>query len=181
MKLKHNSTDRVRRVLRLGMAALALAPLGLLAQRTVNVSGGNGSIGGNTYAYSIGEMTVVGTATAGSFTSTQGVLQAGTDATIGVQEISGTGEGMTLYPNPVADLLYLQPDLQGGGDLHLRLYDASGKLLMEREVRLGAGHERQQISMAGMAEGAYFLHAVLQNGKHQFQKTYKVLKSAAGQ
>lgn len=181
MNRKKDPSIMVRTMLRWSMATLALAPLGLLAQRTVNASGGNAIIGGNTYSYSIGEMTVVSTATAGSFTTTQGVLQAGMDGTIGVQELSGTSEGILLYPNPVADLLYLQPALQGGGNLHLRLYDASGKLLMDREAQLGAGNEPQQISMVGMAEGAYFLNAVLRNGKQEFRKTYKVLKSVAGQ
>ena len=183
MDRKQNTSTKLRTsraAQRWSMAALLLIPAGAWAQGAVHASGGSGTISGNTYAYSIGEMAVVGTGAAGNFTYTQGVLQGNADTGAGVPDEGPLQQGLSLYPNPAADVLYLQPALQAGSDLILRLYDASGKLLLDRNIRLGSGDERQQIRMAEMAEGAYFLNAVLRNGGQQFQRTFKVLKTATG-
>lgn len=160
------------------LAALLLAPANASAQNTVNASGGTGTIGGDTYAYSIGEMAVVGTASNGNLTVTQGVLQAGADIGTAVQESSPAGDRLALYPNPVADQLFLQPAAQGGTLLHFRLLDAAGRLLLQREVPLATGNERQRIDMEDLAGGTYFLKADLLHGTEHHAQTFKVIKGA---
>lgn len=162
----------------MGLGMLLLIPHGAAAQSTVNASGHSGTIAGNTFAYSIGEMTVVSTVVAETFLVTQGVMQAGPDATIGVQELDNAAAQITLYPNPVSDRLYLHPELSAGSGLLIRLLDVDGRLLMERQARLGTGSEEQEIDMAPYAEGSYLLQAVVRHNDHEFQKTFQVLKAA---
>lgn len=183
MKQDQYAGNKLRTLLqgipRLGLAALLLIPMAAWGQRTVNASGGSGNIGGDVYAYSIGELTRVGTATGGNLTVTEGVLQGSPDTGSGIGEATA-GDVMRLWPNPVEDLLYLQPALPGGGELTLRLLDDAGHQVMAREIQLGAGTEQQQIDMASLAVGTYFLTATLRNGDRHYRKTFKVMKAGAG-
>ena len=182
------------------MALMASLPFVATAQTTVNSSGGSGTIGGNLYAYSIGEMVLVNTVSTAQFIVTQGVLQGDgfpnpgmsvdpldssieeqvqveSDATTGLQEDTLAVGNMTLYPNPVDNILYLQPDLAQGGALSLRLYDLNGRLIEDREVRLNTGTERQEIDMSYLTEGSYFLRTALQQGERTSQKAFKIIKT----
>ncbi len=166
-----------RQAFRLSLALLALIPFFAHAQTTVNASGGSGTIAGNLYAYSIGEMVLVSTETVGQVSVTQGLLQSEGDLHVGLQEDTLIAGNMTLYPNPVDNILYLQPELDHGGELSLRLYDMNGRLVVERDIQLSSGTERQEIEMASLAEGSYFLRTAMRQGQQTFHKAFKIMKA----
>ncbi|MEO7081861.1 MAG: T9SS type A sorting domain-containing protein [Flavobacteriales bacterium] len=165
------------RAVRLSLALLALIPFCAHAQTTVNASGGSGTINGDLYAYSIGEMVLVSTATVGQISVTQGLLQGEGDLHVGLQEDTLNAGNMTLYPNPVDNILYLQPELDRGGELYLRLYDMNGRLVVERDIQLSSGTERQEIEMASLAEGSYYLRTAMRQGQQTFHKAFKIMKA----
>lgn len=163
--------------IRLGFALVGFVffPNGINAQSTLNASGGSANIAGNLYAYSIGEMVLVSTETSSSLVVTQGVLQA-SGTNMGVEENTLLAESLLLYPNPVANTLYLQPSLPGGGELSLQLSDLRGRLIMERKINLQTGAERQELDLSSLQEGTYLLQANLQQGKRTYEHSFKILK-----
>lgn len=165
------------RTLRLGFALLALVPFCSSAQSTVNASGGSASIGGDLYAYSVGEMVLVGSASSGQLLVTQGVLQADVDMSVSLPEETIAEGRLVVYPNPVDNILYLQPEMEQGGELSMRLYDVNGRLILDGDVRLGSGNERQEIDMASLAEGSYFLRTAMRQGDQTYNKVFKIIKS----
>ena len=169
------------RAVRIPLALFALMPFCTQAQTTVNASGGSGTIAGNMYAYSIGEMVLVSTATTAEISVTQGLLQSDGDMTVGLQEDTLAAGHMLLYPNPVNNILYLQPQLDQGGELSMRLYDMNGRLIVDRDIQLGSGTERQEIDMASFAEGSYFLRTALRQGQQTYHKAFKILKAGGQQ
>ncbi|MEO7081517.1 MAG: T9SS type A sorting domain-containing protein [Flavobacteriales bacterium] len=187
MKTVRIQTDNLRSLLHgiravgLSLALFALLPICAQAQSTVNASGGSGTIAGNLYAYSIGEMVLVSTATSAQINVTQGLLQADGELTVGLREDTLVAGQMTLYPNPVDNILYLQPELAQGGELTMQLYDMNGRLIVDQEVRLSSGTERQEIQMASLAEGSYFLRTALRQGEQTTHKAFKIIKAGGKQ
>ena len=165
------------RTLRLGFALLALVPFCSNAQSTVNASGGSVSIGGDLFAYSVGEMVLVGSASSGQLLVTQGVLQADADISVSLPEGTISEVRLLVYPNPVDNILYLQPEMEQGGELSMRLFDVNGRVILDGDVRLGSGNERQEIDMASLAEGSYFLRTALRQGDQTYNKVFKIIKS----
>ena len=88
---------------------------------------------------------------------------------------------MTLYPNPVNNILYIQPELDNGGELSMRLYDMDGRLIVDRDIRLNSGTERQEIDMASFSEGSYFLRTALRQGQQTTHKGFKIIKAGGQQ
>lgn len=150
-------------------------PVAAAAQTALNASGNSGSIAGNLYAYSIGEMVLVSTETSSNLIVTQGVLQA-SSGTMGVAETTFLAENLSLYPNPVENTLYLQPTLPGGGELSVGLFDLRGRQLMQRKIELQSGSERQELNLSTLQEGSYLLKATLQQGERTYEHSFKVLK-----
>lgn len=169
------------RSVRLSISLLALLPFYAQAQTTVNASGGSGTIAGNLYAYSIGEMVLVSTSSTAQITVTQGLLQSDGDINVGMQEDALSAGHMTLYPNPVNNILYIQPELDNGGELSMRLYDMDGRLIVDRDIRLSSGTERQEIDMASFSEGSYFLRTALRQGQQTTHKGFKIIKAGGQQ
>lgn len=153
----------------------AAFPAVAAAQTTLNAAGNSGSIAGNLYAYSIGEMVLVSTETSTNLVVTQGVLQAN-NGNMGVAENTFLAESLSLYPNPVENTLYLQPALPGGGELSVDLFDLRGRRLMQHKMDLQAGNERQELDLSTLQEGTYLLRATLQQDDRTYEHSFKVLK-----
>lgn len=150
-------------------------PFVAAAQTTLNASGNSGTIAGNLYAYSIGEMVLVSTETSTNLVVTQGVLQA-SGGTMGVAENTFLAESLSLYPNPVENTLYLQPALPGGGELSVGLFDLRGRRLLQSKMDLHTGSERQELDLSTLQEGTYLLKATLQQDNRTYEHSFKVLK-----
>lgn len=169
------------RAARLPLALFAMMPFCTQAQTTVNASGGSATIAGNLYAYSIGEMVLVSTVTTAQVSVSQGLLQSDGELNVGMREDTLAAGNMSLYPNPVNNTLYLQPELDHGGELSIRLYDMNGRLIVDRDIQLSSGTERQEIDMASFSEGSYFLRTALRQGQQTTHKGFKIIKAGGQQ
>ena len=72
-------------------------------------------------------------------------------------------ESVRIYPNPVSDLLYLEPNQSFKAPVSLRLTDLYG-----REIstwKWPAWHGRRELSVEGFANGIYFLEISVNGGK----------------
>ncbi len=146
------------------------------AQSTLNASGGGGTIGGNSYDYSIGEMSLVSTETGASVVVTQGLLQPEARFATGTENIVITQEQLKIYPNPTVAVINLQAGFQRGGKLKIILTDVQGKTLVQKEFELSSGKEKQQLDLSSFSAGSYLLTVNFKNSETNSNNTYKIQK-----
>lgn len=157
---------------------LGLLPLVTSAQSlgpaTLNATGKSATLSGNTYEYAIGGLTG-NTYTSASLVVTPGVLQPVQVSTgIGTPEI--TTADLSVFPNPAAHTLYLQPHFGKKGTLQYVITDVLGRTIATQKINLEKGNEKQEIDMSPYAMGQYNLTVHwLQQGK-TYRSTYKVQK-----
>ena len=72
-------------------------------------------------------------------------------------------ETLRLFPNPVEHELHLQLQAPAAGEYQLRLFDAQGRLMLERRLALSAGLEVQRLEVSALPAGPYAL--VLSDGQ----------------
>ena len=162
------------------LSALTLAALsatGAQAQTVLNAAGGTAAISGNTYEYSIGEMTIVTTNTAGSITVTHGVLQP-TNKPNSIAPQPWLATALNVYPNPALDEVFIKPSLPAASLLTYSLVDATGKLVRAAATAtLHTGGEQQRVSLSALAAGTYLLmvEATQPNGR-KASEAFKINK-----
>ncbi len=79
---------------------------------------------------------------------------------------------LTLYPNPTSDAAWLELEEVLDTEAHLRIWDASGRLLHHR--LLSAGHVRIQIDGAWVGAGVYIVE--LQAGTKLYRNRWLVVR-----
>lgn len=144
--------------------------------QTLNASGGSTAIAGKTYEYSIGEMTLVHTATGANIIVTQGVLQPSEQQPSGIHDNNLLAGSFSVYPNPGRDIIFLQPSFEKGGELTFQLYDALGRVLKTDAFQLKTGNEKQSISLSSLASGTYTLDVSFNQQGTVYKMAYKVQK-----
>lgn len=146
-----------------------------LGPATLNATGKSATVSGNTYEYAIGGLITGNTYTSASLVVTPGVLQPMQASTgIGTPEI--TASDLSVFPNPAAHTLYLQPHFGKKGTLQYVITDVLGRTITTQKIALEKGNEKQEIDMSPYALGQYNLTVHwLQQGKTQ-KSTYKVQK-----
>ncbi len=142
---------------------------------TYNNTGGTGTIGTNTFDWSIGEMPVISSYISSAFSVTQGVLQPYETVTNAVHDQYLTSN-LQVYPTPADNTIFLQPSFSTGGILQYSLQDIAGKVLALNEVKLVAGNEKQSLNMTGFAVGVYMLRIVYKQGDKTYTAPYKIQK-----
>lgn len=156
---------------------LLLCSGSLYAQNTLNATGGGGTIGGNTYDYSVGEMTLVSTETSSNIIITQGLLQPEAKFATSTKDLIIAQDQMSIYPNPTAAIVNIQPQFNKAGTMQIRLIDAMGKTIVRQEYKLSSGTEKQQIDISGFAIGNYLLNVNYTNNNTTLKNTYKIQKN----
>lgn len=148
-----------------------------IAPSTLNAAGASAVVGTNTHEWSVGEMVLVHTATAGSTTVTQGLLQPSYLSNADIhEETSGAQEQFILFPNPTDGQISLQPYLGTGTELDLTLLDLTGKVLLRRQAVLHNGNEAQSVDLNPYAAGMYILSIQWRQDNKSKQVSYKVEK-----
>ena len=164
-----------------GLTILPAMLLALSAQAqtmtpaTINASGGSKELAGNTYGYSIGEMTLVHTVATPNLVVTQGILQP-QDKALDISELALPSDALTVYPNPSDDIVYIQPKMEGSGALILTLMDITGRKLQEQKAVLTTGMEKQSMSLSSLAAGTYLLQAAFSRNNKSFVRNFKIQK-----
>lgn len=79
-------------------------------------------------------------------------------------------ESSKIYPNPVADMLYIQLEEGVTAPLLVEIFDASGRKIMTQQFQ--AGQQHMQLSTEALPAGFYLLH-LEQGDKQLHQKLMK--------
>lgn len=165
-----------RALLLLGAVAGTLAASAQsIGPSTLNSAGGSTVISGNTYEWSLGEMTVVSTYSGVNLVVTQGLLQPA-NLSNSIHEHQLSAGALQVFPNPAEDVLYLQPAFKQGDKLSFALLDMTGKTILREEKTLVTGTELQTIRLTALAAGNYMLQVVLVSAGENYNAGYKVQK-----
>jgi len=141
----------------------------LLAQQSLNASGGNATGTGGSASYSVGQLAYA-TATGNGGSVSAGVQQAIEIFVSTKEEIESIRLSASAFPNPVESELSLQITDLEWRNLSYQLMDLSGKTLLSSNV----SGETTNIPFANLAVGTYTLRVV--QGQNEI-KTFKILKN----
>lgn len=142
---------------------------------TVNATGGSAQLAGNTYEWSIGEMTLVNTVSAANLVVTQGLLQPILNTT-GIKHPELSADQLKVYPNPTQDIVFIKPNLNPNTILTLMVYDISGRAFFRTTKVLKTGTEVQTVDLGKYAAGNYLLDIVAGTSAASTKNTFKIQK-----
>jgi len=143
---------------------------------TLNATGGTAIAGGNTYDWSVGEMTMVSTFTGSTVIVTQGLLQPDSLHSSGVPS-TALLQHLQVFPNPASSLLNLQMTASAAGTLSYRLMDMAGKVIITSTAKLPQGTTTQQIDISRIAAASYMLEVYYTtNGDNVETNSFKIEK-----
>lgn len=142
---------------------------GLLAQESMNASGGNANGSGGSSSYSVGQCFYQ------TVTGTSGSVAAGVQHPYEVITVSAIDDTefiqllVTAYPNPATNILNIEVNSFDLSKLSYGLYNASGTLLQNGEII----RKHTEIDLRSKTAGAYFLKIIREKSEI---KTFKIIK-----
>jgi hypothetical protein len=145
----------------------------VVAQSTIHAAGKSASTSNTQHDYSIGEMTLVHTASNAHLIITQGLLQPDdiakdANATIDI--------AINVYPNPTADIVYVDFYADANTDVQILVLDVNGKVLATQNQLQVSGSQKIAVPMQAYANGNYILKTVLKQAAKQQQTNLKIVK-----
>ncbi|HTN17564.1 MAG TPA: T9SS type A sorting domain-containing protein [Chitinophagaceae bacterium] len=146
-----------------------------ISPSVLNATGGSQSVGPNTFEWSVGEMTLVSTASAGSIIVTQGLLQP-IQAPSAIGSTVMNAEDLSVFPVPASSVLNIKPAFKQGGRLDLLLLDATGRTVLHSEAVLKTGTEMQELNIGSIANGNYMLNISYHAAGNLNRQSYKIQK-----
>lgn len=139
------------------------------AQATVAAAGNNATGSAGTASFSVGQVAYLNIqGTNGSVV--QGVQHAYELYTVSTNPISDIILSMTVFPNPVGEVIQLIVENENLENLYYQLYDLRGKLILDHKI----DNRETSISMENMANSTYFLKV---NNNNNELKTFKIIKN----
>lgn len=129
------------------------------AQQSLNAASHSTRLGNAQFDYTIGEMTLVSTERNQAIIVTQGYWQPGPDGMQSQPNASGPGDWaayIKVYPNPTEHILFVEP-LMDLVHLSYRLYDGSGKVVLEKSQLNSQANTKHLIDLTPLSAGNYFL------------------------
>ncbi len=143
---------------------------GMQAQEGVNASGGDALGSGGSVSYSVGQITYTTATGSNGYSVAEGVQQPFEISVVnGLEESKIDNLHLSLYPNPVNDILTIKVD-NTNEKVSYQLYDIKGELLRTKELI----SLETQIQTNSLAPSTYFLKVVNEN---ETIKTFKVIKN----
>lgn len=148
----------------------------VFAQSTVNASGGTQTIAGDTYSYSIGEMSMISTNSNGSITVTHGVLQPMTQTPDAVNDFKEANISLNAYPNPTSQLVHIDLETPFGASTNLVLLSMHGKKVYQQQQNVIKGKNQLEINVEQYASGTYLLQIHVNNKNKNYNQSLQIVK-----
>lgn len=89
------------------------------------------------------------------------------------KEKSERKNNLSIWPNPVLNLVNVSIDVNNTSSISLKLYDATGSLILMRQGNLTAGKNIMPIDMSKMPSGSYILIAEFGAGLKKIEQLIK--------
>jgi hypothetical protein len=87
---------------------------------------------------------------------------------------SMNGNMVSVYPNPVKDMLWISVNTSVGSALKINISDSKGALVRTQSTGLTNGNNKFSVNMQGLAAGVYYLAVQWNNGS--ITKMMKIVK-----
>ena len=131
----------------------------LIYPSTVNVSGQAVKSGNYQFELSLGESASINTMINPRIVVTSGVLQSFSAIQPQLNAVvSLLSDEISIYPNPVRDIIEINLLHRTAGKNMLELYDVNGKKLMEKQFDYNGIGKTEKWDLSRFSNGAYFLH-----------------------
>jgi hypothetical protein len=137
------------------------------AQQNTDAAGGNATGAGGSVSYSIGQIDY-NYLSGSNGNLNQGIQQPYEIFTNGIED-AAIQLGISAYPNPSTNVLYLKIEKDELTNLSFQLFDMNGKQLLSKNIM----DKTTEIQMEQYASSAYFLK-VFQSNKEL--TTFKIIK-----
>ena len=142
---------------------------------TLNAAGGSGTIGSNSFDWSVGELALVSTFSSTGIVVTQGVLQPA-DEPLDVAQVRSIA-GLQVYPNPASDVVNIEYAAPADGSLTYSLMDVAGKLIERNTISSKQGLASTKVNVAALPNATYMLQVTCNNEATGKQATsFKIQK-----
>jgi hypothetical protein len=80
---------------------------------------------------------------------------------------------VSVFPNPASDNLFVEINAWKGNSIHIQVYDAPGKLLMEKTRDNVPGNFRESLDISALVNGIYFISVRMDDGSTIVKKFIK--------
>lgn len=97
-----------------------------------------------------------------AFTGTVAVVT-NTVSTVGVKEVNSTLSNLSLFPNPVNDVLQINLSLTKAQSLTMEIFDVTGKLIYTRTRSAAFGEINEKVDVRNFSKGTYLLKITGEN------------------
>jgi hypothetical protein len=123
--------------------------------QTPCASTSQGTIGGTTISYTIGEMVLVESYKKNGLFITSGILQPTVPGNTQTGQVFLDGE-ITIFPNPTPNILTIQYNILQVGKMTAQVFDATGKKLITEEFIINS-FSNKRYDLSKYANGIYML------------------------
>lgn len=103
----------------------------------------------------------------------RGVYQADIGTVTGIIPALNGEIKYTVYPNPATDVLTLKIKVDYAADFAIEISNASGNSVLKQNLKFNTDKTEQQLNIASLAAGAYFLRIISKEGNSQLVKIIK--------
>lgn len=149
---------------------LVFGLMGLQAQESINVAGGDASGSGGSASYSVGQV-VSDSAKGANGSVLPGVQQPyEISVVLAIKEAKDVSISFAVFPNPTSDQIILDLKDSKLSNLGLKIYDGQGKLLQSEKIT----STQTKITMSELKPSIYFVKVVQENKE---VKTFKIIKN----
>lgn len=128
------------------------------AQEVISTCGASNKNTTHQLDWTIGEP-VIETFVSGANTLTQGFQQSNLTVTA-IGQVAQSGITLKVYPNPVPDVLIIERMGDVSQNINLKLFDVSGKLLIQQKME----HNTETLNMQVFRSGNYLLGVFSKTG-----------------
>jgi hypothetical protein len=92
----------------------------------------------------------------------------------GIQAQVSKNSGKTqVYPNPMAERLIIEKQIEEAGTYELIITDLAGRVVMKQSQELIAGNQKIDLQTGTLSSGSYLLYV---NGPNQQSEYFKLIK-----
>lgn len=143
-------------------------------------TGGFSSNSNGSLSYTVGEMTMVQTFSAGGNILTQGFQQPSDSLIIGLLDLTTEAYGsLVVYPNPAVDNFSYGFEMPEAGKVSFRVFDQLGQIVTDGyNGSYAGGKEIHQMNVTPWAAGTYFIQMTFtaaDGSTHYLSKQFQVI------
>jgi len=139
----------------------------IYAQQTIAASGGNASGSGGNISYTIGQIFYLSKGNNNEVS--EGVQQSYEISALGTPESGIVENNISLYPNPVKDVLFVDFNQESFGNSSYQLFNSQGQMIRQGTLN----QKKNELDFRLLPQSLYVIKIIQEN---QNVKSFKIIK-----